>query len=168
MAQDNRLIPLLVVVLIGAFAQVLFAAADCKDTPYRAAVAFSKAYFALDESMADRMCNDGVTEDEVNLVRSYLNAKYSEAASRGYRMERLKNMLSQIHTKTVATGADSAEVHLTGTIQNGINPLFWWVGKLFKLTHPSQVEETLELVKADGKWKVCGQPFTLARYAAAE
>lgn len=168
MAQDNKFIPLLVVVLIGAFAQILFAAADCKDTPYRAAVAFSKAYFDLDESMANRMCNGGATDNGANLVRSYLNAKYTEAASRGYQMERLKNRLSQIHTETVATGADSAKVHLKGTIQNSINPLFWWVGKLFKLTQPSQVEETLELVKADGKWKVCGTPFTLARYAAAK
>ena len=169
MAQDNRFIPLIVVVLIGAFAQILFVAADCKDTPYRAATAFSKAYFGLDESiMADRMCNAGVTDNEVNLVRSYLNAKYTEAASRGYQMERLKYLLSHIHTETVATGAESAQVHLKATIQSHINPLFWWVGKTFKLTQPRQVEETLELVKTDGRWKVCGTPFTLARYTAAE
>ena len=168
MAQDNKLTPLLVVVLIGAFAQVLFAATECQDTPYRKAVAFSKAYYALDESMAGSMCNDGVTEDDVDLVRAYLTAKYTEAAARGYQMERLKNMLYNIHTKTVMKGADAAEVHLKGTIQNSINPLFWWVGKLFRLTRPQDVEATLELTRENGQWKVCGEPFDLAQYLPAE
>lgn len=168
MARDNNLIPLIVVVLIGAFAQVLFAAADCQDTPYRAAVAFSKSYFALDDAMAHRMCNDGVTEEDVDLVRAYLNDKRTDAAARGYNMERLKNMLTGVHTETEMLGPDAARVHLRGTIQNGINPLFWWVGKLFHLTQPHPVEETMDVVREDGRWKVCGQPFALARYAAAE
>jgi hypothetical protein len=167
MAQESKITPLIVVFLVGAFAQVLFAAADCKDTPYRTAVSFSKAYFGLDEAMSGQMCNDGVTEEEVDLVRAYLQGKYDEAAARGYKMERLRNQLFHVQTRTLAQDDTSAKVHLSGTIQNGINPLFWYVGRRFHLTQPREIEETLNLVKEDGQWKVCGTPFSLSGFAEA-
>jgi hypothetical protein len=35
------------------------------------------------------------------------------------------------------------------------------VAKIFSLGETHNVEETLTLVKEDGLWKVCGEPFAL-------
>ena len=36
------------------------------------------------------------------------------------------------------------------------------VSKLFHLGDTREFEETLELVKEDGRWKVCGAPFGMS------
>ena len=36
------------------------------------------------------------------------------------------------------------------------------VGRLFSIGETYSVDETLKLVKEDGRWKVCGNPFLIA------
>ena len=43
-----------------------------------------------------------------------------------------------------------------------IHPVFAYVASLFRLGQTHEFEETLELIKEDGKWKVCGTPYGLA------
>ena len=161
MSQNSK-IALVSVIMIGTLVQIILAAGDTRETPYDAATAFSKAYFGLCSDMAMYMANNGLNEDEVSVADAYLHSKSVEAASRGYHISRLKNMLYNIHTKTIARDASTATVHITGTTRISINPLYGFVGKLFFLTSPTDIEETLEMVKEDGKWKVSGQPFALA------
>ena len=161
MSQDSK-IALVTVIMIGVLIQIILAAGDARETPYGTAVTFSKAYFGLQPDLATYMENNGLNEDEVNVADNYLYSKYKEAASRGYRIIRLKKMLYKIHTRTTVQDASRATVHVTGTTRIAINPLFGFVGKLFFLTSPTDIEETLELVKENGKWKVSGLPFALA------
>ncbi len=161
MSQDSK-IALITVVLIGSLLQVILAAGDTRETPYGAAIAFSKAYFGLCPDLAQTMANNGLNEDEVDVADAYLYSKSVAAADRGYHIKRLRRMFYNIHTKTIAQDAATATVHISGTTRIGINPLYGFVGKLFFLTSPTDVEETINLVKEDGKWKVAGQPFALA------
>ncbi len=161
MSQDSK-IALITVVIIGTLLQIILTAGDSRDTPYGAAVAFSKAYFGLCPELAETMANNGINADEVDVADAYLYSKSVEAADRGYPISRLNKMFYNIHTKTVAQDASTATVHISGTTRIAINPLYGFVGKLFFLTSPTDVEETIDLVKEGGKWKVAGQPFALA------
>ena len=161
MSQDSK-VALITVFLIGTLLQIILTAGDSKDTPYGAAVAFSKAYFGLCPDLARTMANNGLNEDDVDVADAYLYSKYVEAAERGYHVSRLSKMFYNIHTKTVAQDASTATVHIRGTTRVAINPLYGFVAKLFFITSPTDVEETINLVKEKGKWKVTGQPFALA------
>ena len=161
MSQDSK-IALITVVVLGFLLQIILAAADTRETPYGAAIAFSKAYFSLCPDLAQTMANNGIDADEVDVADAYLYSKSVEAADRGYHISRLSKMFYNIHTKTVAQDASTATVHISGTTRIAINPLYGFVAKLFFLTSPTDVEETINLVKEDGKWKVAGQPFALA------
>jgi len=138
------------------------AAGDTRNTPYEAAIAFSKAYYGLCPDLAGTMANNGLNKDDVDVAAAYLYNRQAEAADRGYPVRRMRKMLYNIHTETTARDAATATVHLTGTTRIAINPLYGFVGKLFFLTSPTDVKETLNLVKEDGKWKVSGQPYALA------
>ncbi len=161
MSQDSK-IALVTVIIIGTLLQIILTAGDTRETPYGAAIAFSKAYFGLCPDLALTMANNGLNGDEVDVADAYLHSRQVEAAARGYHISRLRKMLSGIHTKTTVRDASTATVHLTGTTRISINPLYGFVGKLFFLTSPTDVEETINLVKEGGKWKVSGQPFALA------
>lgn len=161
MSQDSK-VALVTVIMIGTLLQVILAAGDSRETPYGAAIAFSKAYFGLCPDLALTMANKGLNEESIDVADAYLYNKQIEAAGRGYHISRLRKMLSGIHTKTIVQDASTATVHLTATARISINPLFGFVGKLFFLTSPTTVEETLNLVKEGGTWKVSGQPFDLA------
>jgi hypothetical protein len=161
MSQDSK-VALITVVVIGFLLQIILAAADTRETPYGATIAFSKAYFGLCPDLAQTMANNGINTDEVDVADAYLYSKSVEAANRGYPLKRFRKMFYNIHTKTVAQDASTATVHISGTTRIAVNPLYGFVAKLFFLTSPTDVEETINLVKEDGKWKVAGQPFALA------
>ena len=58
MIQLSRSVGIILVLIVGFLVQLLFALADVKDTPNKAVVEFSKAYFQLDRSMAERICKE--------------------------------------------------------------------------------------------------------------
>ena len=161
MSQDSK-VALVTVIMIGTLLQIILAAGDNRDTPYGAAIAFSKAYFGLCPELAQTMANNGVNTDEIDVADAYLHSQSLEAAARGYHISRLRKMLYSIHTETIAQDASTATVHIRGTTRIAINPLYGFVGKIFFLTSPTDVEETINLVKEGSKWKVSGQPFALA------
>ncbi len=162
MSQENK-VALITVVMIGTLLQIILAAGDNRDTPYDAAIAFSKAYFGLCPELAQTMANNGINADEVDVADAYLHSKTAEAASRGYHISRLSKMFYNIHTETIAQDASTATVEVSGTTRIAINPLYGFVAKLFFITSPTEIEkETINLVKENGKWKVAGQPFDLA------
>jgi hypothetical protein len=74
----------------------------------------------------------------------------------------MRNQLSHISTELKMTDENNAEVRITGERLRSINPVFALIGRLFFLIETHEVDETLSLVKEDGRWKVCGKPFSLA------
>ena len=58
MVQDTRIVGIILAVVLGIILQVIFVFADSIDKPYKAVLEFSKAYFWIDESMSERLCDE--------------------------------------------------------------------------------------------------------------
>jgi hypothetical protein len=146
---------------VGFLVQVFFSLADQKDTPNKAVVEFSKAYFQLDRSMADRICKKQLTTNDVDIVDQYLYLASKEANERGFDINFLKNKLYHIETQTLSKNDTTAKIRITGKTRVAINPVYPVVAKLFNIGATQEVEETFNVIKEDSKWKVCGNLFSL-------
>ena len=73
----------------------------------------------------------------------------------------MKNKLYHIQTETITKGDTEAQIRITGKIRVAINPVYPIVAKLFNLSATHEVDEKLNVIKEDGKWKVCGNLFSL-------
>jgi len=144
------------VFVIAMFLQVVFAFADGVETPTRAAVEFSKAYYRLDPAMANRMCDELRSDNEIDLVEQLIHNKTEEARKRGFNVSWMKRKLYHIETKTLSRDETMATVHLTGVVRMEINPVFAWVATIFSLGDTHDVDHVIELVNENGMWKVCG------------
>lgn len=161
MPDVSKYVPLLVVICIGIVVQLLLIPLDCINKPYKTAVAFTEAYFKIDPSMANYLCEDSKTVDDIDTVAQYIYDMTKQARDRGFDKHYLKSKLYHVMTHTTYLGDAEATVSISADRRTAINPVFAWVAKLFHIgeTHPFQ--ETLEIVKEDGKWKVCGSPLSL-------
>ena len=163
MAKNNWSTPIVLVILAGIFLQVIFCLVENRSSPHRTALAFSKAYHALDPQMDKYLCNDLKSDGDLDLVAAYRNRRFDEARQRGLPFSYMKGALVHYETETRLDAAgNSAAVRLTAERRTAINPVFTWVAKLFFIGQSQPVEEVLELVKENGAWKVCGNPFGLA------
>lgn len=150
------------VVVIAVILQVILAAVGKMDAPAEAAVDFAKAYFMLDRSMSDWLCSELGADEKANIVDDYLHHVAEQARAMGFSPSYMRNQLSHIKTETLMSDGRTAEVRITGNRSRFLNPIYALIGNLFFLIETHKVDETLTLVKEDGKWKVCGKPFSLA------
>ena len=88
----------------------------------------------------------------------FLKQAEEKALAKGHDTNYMRSKLYHLHTKTTHT-EEGAEVHVTATRRKNINPVFAVIGKLFSLGDSYPVDRSFDLVKEDGKWKVCGEPF---------
>ena len=153
--------PLLVVICLGIIVQALLIPLNCVSKPHDTAVAFTKAYLKLDSSMADYLCEDSRTVDEIDMVAQYIYDMTREAADRGFGQSYLKNQLYHVLTHTTYTSDSEATVSIHAKTRTSINPVFAWVAKLFFIGETRPFDETIEVVKVDNQWKVCGSPLSL-------
>jgi hypothetical protein len=149
------------VIMLGLILQVVLAVADQRDDPEKAALEFAQAYFWLDPAMADRLCKDLAGDSENSAAQAYLQRIDLKARSLGYEFSYMKQGLFHIDAKTSLKGADSAVVTLKAERRRAINPVFGLVARWFGMGEAYPVEETLDLVREGGRWKVCGKPFRL-------
>ncbi len=156
-------VPIVLVILAGIVVQVIFGAVDGRPAPHRTAAAFSKAYFQLDPGMKDFLCADLQGDEESDPVAALRDRFSEEARERGVPLSTLKAALYHLDSRTeLSPDGKQAVVHITAERRMSINPVFAWVAKLFHLGASQPVEATLELVRENLDWKVCGNPFGLA------
>lgn len=150
MAQSNKIIPLTVVVVLGILVQVLFVFADMQESPGKAAIAFTEAYYGFDkEGLTDRLCEGQTVVNDVNVVDQYIHDAARKAEARGYRLGiYVKNSLYHVNTETIEETFDKARVHLTAERKSGLRTFF-------SKEDIHEVDATLDLVREGGKWKVC-------------
>lgn len=161
MPQYRQYASIAIAVLIGVFLQLLLIAADSRRTPGDAAIAFSKSYFMLDPSMADWLCEERKTIDDVDVVDHYLYQVTERTRKRGFDSGYMKNKLYHIKTHTLREDEKTAEVRITGLRRFAMNPLYATVGQIFGFTTAHEVDEVLTLVKEGNRWKICGKAFQL-------
>ena len=161
MGRDNKYIPIAAVIIVAFFLQVVLIAADHHESPGKAAVEFSKAYFKLNKAMEQRLCGEMTEDEQSDVVEDYLYRMADQAKAEGFDVSWMKMVLSHIETETQMVDENMAEVRITCSRRRAINPVFAMVAKIFCLGETHEVEEILTLVKEDDRWKVCGEPFAL-------
>jgi hypothetical protein len=149
-----------VAVILGIILQGALILADCKDTPTRAAVKFSKAFYRLDPDMAELLCKKYITGDKGNVVENYIHTVSKEAKDRGLGLNYMKSILYGVETHTRIIDDVTAEIKLTANRRTAINPIYALIGKFFRIGKTYQVDTLIPVTKEDGKWKVCG-PLSL-------
>ncbi|MBW1745769.1 MAG: hypothetical protein JRG74_01875 [Deltaproteobacteria bacterium] len=142
------------IIVIAFFMQVMFVYAQNSDTPNKAATEFTRAYFGLDSSMADRLCQESLIVDGVNVVDSYIYCVTSKAKTEGFRPFFVKNYLYHVQTNTISKDENKAQIKLTCEIKHPLRTFF-------TKESSRKIDETFNLIKEDGKWKVCGDVFSL-------
>ncbi|MGB2929719.1 MAG: hypothetical protein WBB70_12480 [Desulfobacterales bacterium] len=152
---------IILVLTLGFLVQLLFSVADAIDTPNKAVVQFSKAYFNLDKSMAKKICKERLASEDVDVIDQYIYLAAKEAKERGFGINFMKNKLYHIETETISKKENEAQIRITGKIRVSINPVYPIVAKLFNIGATHEVDEIINVIKEDGKWKVCGNLFSL-------
>lgn len=152
------------IIFLGALLQIAFVAADARQNkPYAVATNFAKAYFKLDPSMSQYLCNLLTEDEDTDVVDEHIYLKTQEAQRRGFQKSFMKNSLYAIHTKTEIVSDREAQVRITAKRRISICPFFAWVAQIFWIGETYSVDTTLDMVKEDNIWKVCGAPMTLGR-----
>jgi hypothetical protein len=159
--RSNSAMMWILVVAIAVCLQVVFIIADCRNSATGTAIDFTKAYFLLDAGMDRYLCSELIS-DEASAATAYLRQKAQEARDRGFGKGMVRQMITHLETETIAQDSESATIHLEGASRTCIHPVFTWVAKLFRIGQTHHFEETIDLVKEGGRWKVCGTPFGLS------
>lgn len=159
MVQNSKTVVILATLIVGIIFQIMFILADGRDTPVKAAMEFSKDYFLLNASMADRLCNELRADDESGWAEKVLTTASYDAQERGFGLGMVRRSLSHIETEVINRSDKTAEVKLSANSRVCINPVFAWVAGLFHLGETRHEQAILSLVKEEGNWKVCGTPF---------
>jgi hypothetical protein len=162
MANRSNISAWILLVVLAVCLQVVFVFADCKQSATQTAVDFSKAYFLLDKDLGTYLCSDLIGEEDESVACAYLRSTTADAGDRGFGPGMAKKMITHLKTETLAQDDGSATIHIHGESRTCIHPVFTYVAKLFHLGQKYTFEETLELIKEDGQWKVCGTPFGLS------
>jgi len=162
MAQFKRFTPLVLSIAAAIVIQLIFVAVDRRDTPNKAVIEFSKAYFMLSPCMADRLCKDQQTVGDVDAVAYYLSRVAHRAEKRGFSSDFMKTKLYHVKTTTLKRDETTAEIHLHGMRRFAMNPLYDLVSRLFGFSKPQVVDVVVTVRKEEGQWKVCGEPFGLS------
>lgn len=161
MQQGSRFFTIIAVLVIGVMLQIVLVFADHSETPAKTAVAFSKAYFELDLAMVKYLCSAYTANEEGDVVGEYLNRVVDDAKVVGFDRNYMRSRLYSVHTQIISQSDTEAEVRILAERKRNINLIFTIVGRLFSIGETYPVDETLKLVKEDGRWKVCGKAFSL-------
>lgn len=154
MGQLNRFAPFILLIVLFVLLQPILILVDSRQTPESVAKAFVKDYYGLDPAMEKWLCRQMVAR--VDVVDNYLYDKYFEATQRGFEIEYLRHMFTHLDLTTISREDDAARVHVTGTTRVAINPIYMLIGKWFGLGQNHPVDLTLDLVKENGHWRICG------------
>jgi len=159
MVKDNRITGVVLVIFFGIILQLLLVMADTRSTPGKTAVEFTKAYFSLDASMSEYLCKELMEED---VVDKHIKQVAQDAQVLGFKLNYMRSMLYHVKTDIISEDDSEAKIRITCERKRMINPIFTIIGKLFFIGETYEVDETLNIIKEDGKWKVCGRAFSLS------
>ena len=148
-------IPLILVVLVGIVFQAIFIGIDRKDTPNKAVIEFAKAYYQLDPSMSERLCDEMKVVDDVDMVDQHIFQVTQEGKNRGFEKNFMRSKLYHIDTYTQSKSDTQAQIRLTGKRRAYLNSVYKIIAQIFCLGTTHEVDKTFKVIKEDGKWKVC-------------
>lgn len=160
MVRGTKFLAFAIVIIIAFILQVALIIADKHESPAKSAVEFAKAYFKLDQDMAQYLCNELTEAAQEDVVDAYLNRVAEKAGAMGYKTSYMKTALSHIESETEMQDENTAVVRIKAERRRYLNPVFGAIAKIFFLTETYPVDISLALVQENGQWKVCGAPFS--------
>ena len=143
----------ILIIVITFFLQVMFVYAQNSDSPNKAATEFTSAYFGLNSSMADRLCQESLMVDGVNVVNKYIDCVTTKAKTEGFRPFFVKNYLYHVQTNTISKDENKAKIKLNCEVKHPLRAFF-------TKESSRKVDKTFDLIMEDGKWKVSGDAFS--------
>lgn len=161
MANRGNVLAWVLLVVVAVCLQTAFLFLDNKQSATKTATDFAKAYFLLDNDLETYLCGDLAGDEEETPAAAYLRAKATEAQDRGFGKGMVRKIITHMEAETLAQDDESATIHLSGQSRTCIHPIFTYVASIFHIGKKYTFDETLELIKEDGQWKVCGAPFNL-------
>ena len=144
----------ILIIVIAFFLQVMFVYAQNRDTPNKAATEFTRAYFGLDSSMADRLCQETLIVDGVNVVDKYICCVTTKANTEGFRPFFVKNYLYHVQTNTISKDEYKAKIKLTCEIKHPLRAFFTQESS-------QKVDETFDLIMEERERKCRADFFSL-------
>ena len=162
MDQGTKFMAFVSVIIIAVILQVVLIVSADNQSPAQTAICFTKAYFKLDESMGQYLCNELIEDAEANVVDDYIHQVTEEAQTMGFKKNYMKTALGHVESQTEMVDENTAIVRIQGQRTRYLNPIFGAIATIFFLTESYDVDKTLKVVNEDGQWKVCGTPFLLA------
>jgi hypothetical protein len=69
--------------------------------------------------------------------------------------------LFNIHAVVLAQDDTSAQVQLSCSMKRAIHPAFAYFLKMWNMGETYHLDEVVDLVKEDGRWKVCEYDYAL-------
>jgi hypothetical protein len=154
MLQRINLVPFILTIIAAVIFQIGFICWDSKDTPARAVKEFAQAYFRVDASMSERLCEYRKYVNGADTVDQYIYEKTKDAADRGFGLSYVAEKLYDPRTTTVRKDEGSVQVRLTARVRPPLKSFFSGEGY-------REIDETLTVINEEGKWKVCGKIFSL-------
>ena len=100
--------------------------------------------------MANYLCEESRTVDDVDTVAQYIYGMTQQAKKRGFDKPYLKSKLYNVMTHTTYSGDSEATVSISAKRRTAINPVYALVTKLFHIGETRPFDETLNIVKQDG------------------
>ena len=161
MGGDSKVITIAAVIIAALVLQVILISAGNHGTPDAAAVEFSEAYFKLNPAMQNYLCDEFGEIGSGEIVNDYLARMADRAKSLGFEADWMKMVLFHIKTETEMLDDNIAEVRIDGSRRRAANPLYGVVAKIFCLGEVHKVHAILTVVRENGHWKVCGEPYDL-------
>jgi hypothetical protein len=158
MAKKINPVPFIVAVGIAIVLQLVLIGVDGQPTPTKIARSFAEDYYYFDPDMRSLVCK-ALTEQ--GAVDDFLYRKSQQAHARGFSINYLRHKFTELHLELVKSDKTTATVHLEGTTRVCIYPPFMIIGQLFGIGRDYPVDKTIDLVKENGQWRVCGNPFGL-------
>jgi hypothetical protein len=154
MGISDKVLKIGLTLLVFLLLQVLFVFAETRDTPRRAVIQFTKAYIKFDpEGMRERLCKESRTQNDTDVILEYVDQQRQRARKLGYPLWYMKDCLYEVETHILAKNWQRARIRFHAE-RNG------WVRWFFDGKR-REVEETFDVVWSEGKWRVCGNPFSL-------
>ena len=156
MANKINPAPFAIVIGIAIILQLALIGIDHQQTPGSVTRNFTEAFFDLNPDMQDYLCASLV---EKGVVDRYLYQEKQQVSSRGFSTHYMRQAFTELHINVEKPGDTAMTLHVEGTTRTCINRPFMIVGILFGLGRDYSVDEHIDVVKENGRWRVCGNPF---------
>jgi hypothetical protein len=150
----NSLAPIGAAIAVFVVLQLVLIAADRRQTPVRTAEEFVRNYFCLDADMQEQLCTQ--IAGNAGAVEDHLRLKTADVVRRGFKPSYARRVFTKIHLDVLKQDETTAQIHVAGETRTSINRAMMIIGKWFHLGETYPVEMTLDLVKENGRWRVCG------------